>query len=163
MTAAYEHTQKGHWLFIWILLTGAFIVAAGHYFMLERAPLRNSAETTLYCITVASGLISGLFMIWATMMMSSLNVRIENGFIRIRFGAGTWRKKFALAEVASAKPVKSSFWHGWGIHYTGSAWLYNVAGLDAVEIILQNGKRRRIGTDEPQLLAAAINTSLPGE
>lgn len=34
--------------------------------------------------------------------------------------------------------------------------LYNVAGLDAVEITLGSGERVRIGTDEPDLLLLAI-------
>jgi hypothetical protein len=34
--------------------------------------------------------------------------------------------------------------------------LFNVSGLDAVEVELVDGKRIRIGTDEPQALVAAI-------
>ena len=35
-------------------------------------------------------------------------------------------------------------------------WIYNVAGLDAVEIKLRNGKTYRVGTDEPKKLEQAI-------
>jgi hypothetical protein len=34
--------------------------------------------------------------------------------------------------------------------------LYNVSGLDAVELKLKSGEVRRIGTDNPQGLAAAL-------
>jgi hypothetical protein len=37
--------------------------------------------------------------------------------------------------------------------------LYNVSGLDAVELHLKSGEIRRIGTDDPQGLAAAIEQS----
>jgi len=34
--------------------------------------------------------------------------------------------------------------------------VYNVSGFDAVEIVLKNGRKDRIGTDAPQELAAAF-------
>jgi hypothetical protein len=39
--------------------------------------------------------------------------------------------------------------------------LYNVSGLDAVELRLKTGDIRRIGTDDPQGLAAALKSSGP--
>jgi hypothetical protein len=45
----------------------------------------------------------------------------------------------------------------------GQYWVWNVSGLDAVELTLRSGRRFRIGTDEPEELAKAIamNMSLP--
>jgi hypothetical protein len=40
--------------------------------------------------------------------------------------------------------------------------LYNVSGTDAVEIELRSGRRFRIGTDEPKVLAQAIQTATVG-
>lgn len=42
---------------------------------------------------------------------------------------------------------------------TPHGWLFNVSGLDAVELELINNRRFRIGTDEPQRLIAAIQTA----
>jgi hypothetical protein len=39
-------------------------------------------------------------------------------------------------------------------------WLYNVFGSFAVEIRLKNGKKYRIGTDDPQGLNNAIQQDL---
>lgn len=122
--------------------------------------MRNGIEVIFYWIVAAAWLLNGAFLVWLMLITSTLTVVIEDGFIRIRFGPGAWRKKFALAQVTSAKPVKSSFWNGWGIHYTGKAWLYNVAGFDAVEIKMKNEKINCIGTDQPQNLADAINNAL---
>jgi len=36
--------------------------------------------------------------------------------------------------------------------------LYNVSGLDAVELHLENGDIRRIGTGDPKGLAAALKS-----
>jgi hypothetical protein len=41
-------------------------------------------------------------------------------------------------------------------------WLYNVAGLDAVEIETTEGDVIRIGTDEPDRLANALQETVPG-
>ena len=93
-------------------------------------------------------------------MLDSLTVRISNNFIEIRFGIGIIRKQFAIAKIQSATIVRNKWYYGWGIRLTPHGWLYNVAGLDAVEIRLNNGKQYRIGTDEPKELHKAINSVL---
>ena len=49
---------------------------------------------------------------------------------------------------------------GWGIRLIPNGWLWNVSGLGAVELSLVNGQRFRIGTDEPEQLATAIQGAL---
>ena len=41
-----------------------------------------------------------------------------------------------------------------------NGWLFNVSGLQAVEIFLRSGKKYRIGTDEPERLVEAIRANL---
>jgi hypothetical protein len=161
MTPIYEHTQKGGWA-MWF--TGAMTIAisAMFYFMLRNVPLNNTEDKVTFYIALGSGLLAFVVLVWATAFTSALTISIEEGFVKLRFGAGAWRKKFALDDIVSAKTVKSSFWHGWGIHYTGTAWLYNVAGYDAVEITLKNAKKKWLGTDQPKKLATAINNALGG-
>jgi hypothetical protein len=43
-----------------------------------------------------------------------------------------------------------------GIRLSPGGVLWNVSGLDAVELSLDGGRRFRVGTDEPRALAAAI-------
>ncbi len=71
-------------------------------------------------------------------------------------------KSVTLAQVAEAKPTRTSFIYGWGIHYTDRGWLYNVSGLGAVHIRLKDGKQFMLGSDEPAALAEAINRSVAG-
>ena len=52
--------------------------------------------------------------------------------------------------------MQNTWYHGWGIHWVGSGWVYNVSGWEAVEIVMRNGRRHRIGTDDPNGLAQAI-------
>jgi hypothetical protein len=47
-------------------------------------------------------------------------------------------------------------------HQAGPGFrLYNVSGLDAVELRLKSGDIRRIGTDDPQALADALKAHAP--
>ena len=45
---------------------------------------------------------------------------------------------------------------------TPSGWMFNVSGLDAVELELVNGKRFRIGTEDPSEVVEAIERSQAG-
>ena len=46
--------------------------------------------------------------------------------------------------------------YGWGIRYPFDGWLYNVSGLQAVELTVKGEGNLRIGTDEPETLVAAL-------
>lgn len=53
--------------------------------------------------------------------------------------------------------MRNKWWYGWGIRLTPHGWLYNVSGLDAVELHLTGGRKVRLGTAEPAQLSRAIN------
>ena len=65
-------------------------------------------------------------------------------------------------EIVGAEPVRNEWHYGWGIRFTAFGWLFNVSGLDAVELALDSGKRVRIGTDEPRRLAEAVRAFIAG-
>lgn len=94
------------------------------------------------------------------LLFGSLTVEISGGHVRIRFGIGLIRKRWPLDELGSCRPVRKTWLYGWDIRKIPGAWLYNVSGLDAVELKLKSGKRVRIGTDEPQALLAALEKQL---
>ena len=99
-------------------------------------------------------------LISVAVLFCTLTVSIRDGEIECRFGPGLIRKHVPLAAVRGARPVRTEWYQGWGIRLTSDGWLFNVSGLDAVELELVDGKRLRIGTDEPQALAAAIRGRL---
>ena len=90
----------------------------------------------------------------------NLTVTIDDAHLRIRFGIGLIRKRFPLDQIDSCRPVRNSWLYGWGIRLTHRGWLYNVSGLEAVELKMKSGKTCRIGTDEPAALAAALEERL---
>lgn len=93
-------------------------------------------------------------------VFSSLTVVITDSGFEYWFGMGVWHKKIPLTEISGSAVVKNSWWYGWGIRLTPHGWLHNVAGLDAVEILLKNGRKIRIGTDEPEKLSMVIERAI---
>lgn len=90
----------------------------------------------------------------------SLTVEINETKLIIKFGFGVINKKFILKDIESCHTVKNPWYYGWGIRLIPHGWLYNIAGLSAVEIQIKNGKKYRIGTDEPKKLEQAITQAI---
>jgi hypothetical protein len=99
--------------------------------------------------------LAGVFLV-CLVLFGSLTVDVDDAAVSIRFGPGLIRRSFALAEIRAVTAVRNPWYYGWGIRLLPRGWLYNVSGLDAVEIELADGRTHRIGTDEPEALAAAI-------
>ncbi|MCD4821624.1 MAG: hypothetical protein K8R11_06060 [Methanococcoides sp.] len=137
----YKHTQTGYFI---IVVSLALVLLFG--FILST----TGFEPVVFAIMLLSVLILISF--------TTLNVMINENYLRIKFGYGIFRKSFPLSEIVSARTVRNHWYYGWGIRL----WLwpkiliFNVSGLDAVEISMENGKIYRIGTDEPKELESAI-------
>jgi hypothetical protein len=106
-----------------------------------------------------------LFVVIAILAISlvlfySLNIEISDNVLVCRFGIGFIRKRIFLSDIEQVRSVKNPWFAGWGIHWMpGQYWLWNVSGLRAVELLLKNGSRFRIGTDEPEALIQAIEAN----
>jgi hypothetical protein len=70
------------------------------------------------------------------------------------------RKGFPLKDVEAYQVVENPWYYGWGIRYTPRGWLFRVSGRSAIELQMKSGKVYRIGTDEPNRLAKALNKAL---
>ena len=142
----YQHTQTG--LLTRRLLRAISIITEGSgQFVAMRSTLRSIP-------LLAS---SAIVFVCAT-LFDSLTVRVSHDLVEISFGIGIIRKQFDVGNIRRARVVKNKWYYGWGIRLTPHGWLYNVSGLDAVEILMDNGKQYRIGTDQPNELENAINT-----
>jgi hypothetical protein len=89
----------------------------------------------------------------------SLTVEVSDDKLRWHFGLGFWSYSLALDQIDSISIVRNKWWNGFGVRMAPSFRLYNVSGLDAVELQLKSGEIRRIGTDDPKGLAAALKTA----
>ncbi|HZM00446.1 MAG TPA: hypothetical protein VFD43_09360 [Planctomycetota bacterium] len=142
----YEHTQSSRLTRMGLGLAIAVLTVA----ML--ATDEPGAQVVLGAVVVV------LAASWLT--FSALTVSLEGGQLLLRFGPGLIRRRIDLASIQRVRPVRNSWWHGWGIRWTGEGWLWNVAGYDAVELEFSDGRRFRVGTDEPAALAAALEQGL---
>lgn len=142
---SYRHTQYG-----WVLMgiCGALLL----FFAVMPLPARAPREVVF--------VVPALVLLVVLALMGSLTVEVDDRSIRLRYGLGLVRKTFPLDEVAGCEPVRNAWWWGWGIRRFPGGWLYNVSGLDAVELRMKNGKRYRIGTDEPRRLSEFLQAKL---
>jgi hypothetical protein len=141
MTIRYRHTQRGT-LMIVILIAGAVVLAS--LASMEPSPARWIG----LALALVMAILAGLF--------SSLTVEVEDHELRWYFGPGAWSYRLTPDQIESVRVVRNSWLNGFGIRIRPGFRLYNVSGLDAVELKLKSGEIRRIGTDDPSGLAAAL-------
>jgi len=142
MTSTYRHTQPGTLIRVAI---GAGVILA---FVL-------SATTEGHPIAIAVGAALLVCMV----LFHSLTAEVDTHAVRIWFGPGIIHRSFSTASIREAATVRSPWYYGWGVRRYPGGWLFNVSGLDAVEITLDDGRRYRIGTNEPEKLLAAIQAA----
>lgn len=137
----YNHTQTGYLMFCVLLIVVLFSVFA---------LMQSGFDSTL--IVILS------IVIIVMLSFLTLNVKIDEKYLRIKFGYGIYAKKFLLNEISSVNTAKNKWYYGWGIRvwFWPYMRIYNVSGFDAIEIIMKNNKIYRIGTDEPEKLKGVI-------
>jgi len=146
----YKHTQIGWVMIMSNLMLGAAFIKI-HLDVRAEPPSVDAG--TNFAITF---IMMAILVIVAS--FSSLEVIVDEEYVRIKFGYGLYKKKFARREIESVRVVRNPWYFGWGIRQWlwPKMWIYNVSGLDAIEIKMKNGNIYRIGTDEPQRLEQAI-------
>ena len=136
----YRHKQTGRRLIVVVLLAAGF---AGSIVARQQTPPWIPAFLVVMLVAIS-------------FLFTSLTVAVDQHALEFWFGPGIVRKRYDLADIGDATPVRNAWWYGWGIHYTPHGWLYNVAGREAVELRLVYGGTLRVGTDEPTRLVEAI-------
>lgn len=86
-----------------------------------------------------------------------LDTEVTDTDLHVRFGPlGLASKTVPLRSIRDAQAGRSILLDGWGIHWRPSAgWIWNVAGRDTVELVLDDG-RLRVGTDDVDGLLEAL-------
>ena len=140
---AYKHTQIGYFL---IIVYSTLILVMGGVLIITEFRLIPLVVLLVMLIVL------GLF--------ATLTVGVTERKVDIRFGLGVIRKSFLLEDIRACRVVRNPWYYGWGIRYTLRGWLFSVSGLSAVELQMKSGKTYRIGTDDPQKLAKALEEAL---
>ena len=140
----YDHTQKS------IGITTTSLVIAGLIL------------TALAFYTGLSLLFSLVFIITLLIILifTSLTIQICNGQLSWYFGPGFWKKEIELREIVSVHTIRIKWYYGFGIRLIPTGWMYNVSGLDAVQIKLKNSKIITLGKDEPEKLLNSLESEI---
>jgi len=146
--ATYRHTQSGRLLQVCLYVPALAIFLVCMFVIAIPTP-------ALFVLFAA-----GVVLFVSGWLFGSLTVIVGEGAVEIRFGPGLIRKRWALDDFASVAVVRNKWYYGLGIHLVPKGWLYNVSGLDAVELVRKNGRVLRIGTDEPAALEQALRAAL---
>ncbi len=144
MIVRYQHTQFGTVTLVGLLAGAAVLALVGY-----RSPV-PSTRFLPWAIASAFAVLAWLF--------SSLTVEVTEREVLWRFGPGLWTHSLARSEIETVRIVRNKWTNGFGIRMRPGFRLYNVSGLDAVELRLRSGEIRRLGTDDPQGLAAALRS-----
>ena len=146
--SVYHHTQPGT---LNRVIFGASVVI----FVVLAVFLGNGDPTAMWVMLMVCGIL-----VVSLALFHALTVEIRHGKLRVRFGIGLIHKTIEVRDIEQVEAVRNRWWYGWGIRLTPHGWLFNVSGLDAVQVTLRNGRTYRIGTDEPQTLCAAIEEAM---
>jgi hypothetical protein len=146
--------------------------ADGHNPTYDHSQTANHAVTAfvvlsimlLISIVIGAGgtgalLVVVAFLVFVGVIMFAFNkmhVTVDDDEVYVRFRWGWPERRYALGEVHRIDVVRNKWWYGFGIRLTPHGWMYNVWGLDAVQLNFHDGKAFRIGSDEPARLAAAL-------
>jgi hypothetical protein len=142
----YKRTQYGY------LTIGSLLVIVAILVGVILTAVDPGGRIVLNMLVTAFTLIGLLFM--------SLTVIVDPSFVKLSFGVGLIRRTIPMARIESALPVRNSWWYGLGIRLTPHGWMWNIQGLNAVELTYTDGGRFRIGTPDPEGLSSAINEFL---
>ena len=140
----YERSQQGWFAVPVLILLGVVAWAT------SSADDMSSTGTAVFTVLMIVVLV-------AMVTFSRLTVTVGDGQVTARFWLGWPRRVVALSEVTAVRPVRNSWWYGWGVRKVPDGWMYNVWGYDAIELELTSGKVFRIGTDDPDGLAEALS------
>ena len=142
----YKHTQIGYFL---LIVYSVAVLFVGHLNIMTN--FNPFALASLIIVLIALGI------------FTRLTVTVDDQMIKVQFGLRIIRKAFRLNEIEAYRVVKNPWYYGWGIRFTPRGWLFNVSGFSAIELQMKNGKTYRIGTDDPDNLAAALDGVLNKE
>lgn len=122
-------------------------------------------EVRVAVILALSAALPAFLIAWA---FSAMTVTVTPDVVDVRFRLGWPHRAVKRSNISSHEPVRSPWWYGWGLRFIPGGFMWNVWGLDALELRMapdasdsflfadRRGKAFRIGTDDPDGLDQAL-------
>lgn len=146
MMPLYFHTQTGtilKWVFGIILLVS-----------IASALISGKKDIRIILLFVAPLLLGVLSVFW------SMTIEVTNTHLTHSFNFDFWNRSYPLSSIKSVSKGQSSWYNGYGIHYVGSGWLYNVSGTDIIIVDFKDGTQIWLGTDDQETVYNILSESI---
>jgi len=141
----YKEFQFG-WIVFWCIICIQVLVT---FFYLTSLGSR--------AIGVNGYLVISLLSIVVLLLFYGLTTRVTDEAVTVSFGIGIIRKRIRFDRIKSVEAVKTPWYYGWGIRIIPNGILYNVSGLDGVELkFIDRRTVIRIGTKDSENLKREI-------
>ena len=121
--ATYRHYQSPGWFMLIVIPVFSFTILF----------LVTTGSSSIAWIVILIGLIVGT-LFWG------LTVEVNKDIIRLSFGFGIIHRSIPCERIATVTQVYNWWWYNFGIRLTPNGWMWNISGLDAVELTYHNGK-----------------------
>ncbi len=142
----YEHRQRGQ---LALLVVIALAVLPLRHFLYAAAFERGAFFTPIAVLILLVLLVVGI-------LVSSLSTEVDHGHLLWSFGPGFFRRAVPVEEIEAVEPVRLSWLRDLGMRHRDDVAAYAVAGGPGLELMLRDGRRIRLGTDDPEGLAHAL-------
>ena len=149
----YEHTQEVSAVrdFLWVSLFFLGPLIPGYIWW--RYPI-------LVLIIMVPSLLITFFLFVFSISQSTISLTNQNLEFRFRY---RWPKLIVdLSDIYSVEAKEVSLWRGWGINtdYVRGRKLWRVRERQCVEILMKDGKRILLGTNDAETLTIFLSSSL---
>ena len=135
---AYRHYQSPRWF---------MLIAAPVFSVIILFHVTIGSFSVAWIVILIGSIVGALF--WG------LAVEVNKDIVRLAFGFGIIHRSILREHIAAVTRVRNRWWYSLGIRLTPHGWMWNISGLDAVELTYHDGKKFRIGTNEPETLLEA--------
>ena len=112
-------------------------------------------------ISYSGLLIMSTIFIISLLLFFQMRTSVDNEKIRISYGIGLIKKTIDIHNIERIEIVRNKWYYGLGIRIIKNGWLYNIHGLNAIELKLKNSKSIiRIGTADKKKLMKEIESKI---
>jgi hypothetical protein len=111
--------------------------------------------------SVAGFIIVSSLLLLTFLFFYGLTAKVTADKITVVFGIGFPRRTIAINRIKSVSQVKTPWYYGWGIRFFPTGVLYNISGVDGVELTFNDTENViRIGTKDSSRLKKEIEKRL---
>jgi len=135
----------------WITIVVVFLMIIWIYILYSNQSGNKPVSLTLM-------LVLDSILICIILLFYGLKITLTDEVLKLSFGLGLIRKKINLKNIKSTRVVRNPWYYGLGIKLIPNGLLYNVYGLNAVELTFINERKIiRIGSPECRRLKMEID------